>query len=84
MFLQDFEQLLQRPGYKSNEDVPDRITSVSGPHDDLLCAIRCKKLRWYGHVSISEGLAKTILRGTVQGGRDRGRQKKQSEDDIKE
>ena len=39
---------------------------------------------WYGHVSRSSGLAKTILQGTVRGGRRRGRQKKRWEDNIKE
>ena len=39
---------------------------------------------WFGHVSRSSGLAKTILQGTVKGKRKRGRQKKRSEDNIKE
>ena len=43
-----------------------------------------RKLRWFGHVSRSSGLAKTILQGTVKGKRKRGRQKKRWEDDIKE
>ena len=30
--------------------------------------------QWYGHVSCSSGLAKTILQGTVKGGRRQGRQ----------
>ena len=67
--------------------VPD-ITSVSeqaiGPYDDLLTTVRHRKLKWYGHVTRSSGLAKTILQGTVPGGRKRGRQKKRWEDNIKE
>ena len=43
---------------------------------------RCK-LQWYGHVSRSSGLAKTILQGTVRGGRRQGRQKKRWEDNIR-
>ena len=36
-----------------------------------------RKLKWYGHVTQSSGLDKTILiQGTVQGGRRRGRQRK--------
>ena len=35
-------------------------------------------------VSRSSGLAKTILQGTIQGKRKRGRQKKRWEDNIKE
>ena len=42
------------------------------------------ELRWFGHVSRSSGLAKTILQGTVKGKRKRGRQKKRWEDNIKE
>ena len=42
------------------------------------------KLRWFGHVSRSSGLAKTILQGTVKGKRKRGRQKKRWEDNNKE
>ena len=44
---------------------------------------RCK-LQWYGHVSHSSGLAKTILQGTVKGGRRQGRQRKRWEDNIRE
>ena len=39
-----------------------------------------KRLQWYGHVSRSSGLAKTILQGTVKGGRRQGRQRKRWED----
>ena len=68
----------------TNEAVRERITNVLGPHEDLLSAIKSRKLRWYGHVARSEGLAKTILQGTVRGGRKRGRQKRRWDDDIKE
>lgn len=40
---------------------------------------RCK-LRWYGHIPLSSGLAKTILQGAVHG----GRPKKCWEDNINE
>ena len=39
---------------------------------------------WYGHVSRSPGLAKTILQGTVKGGRRQGGQRKRWEDNIRE
>ena len=29
--------------------------------DDLLTLVRKRKLRWFGHISMSSGLAKTIL-----------------------
>ena len=38
---------------------------------------------WFGHVSRSSSLAKTILHGTVNRKRRRGRQKKSREDSIK-
>ena len=46
--------------------------------------VKKRKLRWFGHVSRSSGLAKTILQGTVKGKRKRGRQKRRWEDNIKE
>ena len=46
--------------------------------------IKRYKLQWYDHVSCSSGLAKTILQGTVKGGRRQGRQRKRWEDDIRE
>ena len=52
--------------------------------EDLLTSVKRRKLKWYGHVTRSSGLAKTILLGTVQGGRRRGRQRKRWEDNIKE
>ena len=39
---------------------------------------------WYGHVSRSSGLAKTILLGTVKGERRHGKQRKRWEDNIRE
>ena len=46
--------------------------------------VQLLSLRWYGHVSHSSGLAKTILQGTVKGGRRQGGQRKRWEDDIRE
>ena len=43
-----------------------------------------RKLQWYGHVSRSSGLVKTILQSTVKGGRRQGRQRKRWEDNIRE
>ena len=44
---------------------------------------RCK-LQWYGHVSHPSGLTKTILQGTVKGGRRQGRQRKRWKDNTRE
>ena len=47
-----------------------------GPHEDFLTIVKRCKLQWYDHVSRSSGLAKTILQGTVKGGRRQGSQRK--------
>ena len=58
-----------------NEEVRNKIQNATGVHDDLLTMVKERKLRWYGHISRSWGMVKTILQGTVKGAR-RGRQKK--------
>ena len=68
----------------TNEEVKTRIGNAIGLYEDLLTAVKRRKLKWCGHVIRSSGLAKTILQGTVQGGRRRGRQRKRWEDNIKE
>ena len=68
----------------TNEEVRNRIQNAIGVHDDLLTMINKQKLRWYGHISRSSGMEKTILQGTVKGARRRGRVKKRWEDTIKE
>ena len=67
----------------TNEKVRNRNQNATGMHDDLLTMVKKRKLRWYGHISRSSGMAKTILQGTVKGARRRGRQKRW-EDNIKE
>ena len=67
----------------TNEDVRAKIKQVFGPHDDLLTTVKRSRLQWYGHVSRSSGLAKTILQGTVKGGRRRSRQRKRWKDNIR-
>ncbi|GFO36019.1 hypothetical protein PoB_006252400 [Plakobranchus ocellatus] len=42
------------------------------------------KMKWYGHVTQSHGLAKTFLQGTEHGMRRRGRPKKRWENNISE
>ena len=67
----------------TNEEVCAKIQQAVGLHEDLTIIKRCK-LQWYGYVSHSSGLAKTILQGTVKGGRRQGRQRKRWEDNIRE
>ena len=68
----------------TNEEVRAKIQRAIGPHEDLLTMVKRRKLQWYGRVSRSSGLVKSILQGTVKGGRRRGRQRKRWEDDIRE
>ena len=67
----------------TNEEVRAKIQQTVGPHEDLPTIVKRGKLQWYGHVSRSSGLTKTILQGTVKGGRRRGRQRKRWEDNIR-
>ena len=67
----------------TNEEVHAKIQQAMGPHEDLLTVVKRRKLQWYGHVSHLTGQAKTILRGTMKGGRRQGRQKKRLEDNIR-
>ena len=68
----------------TNEEVRAKIQQGIRPHEDPLTMVKRCKLQWYGHVSHSSGLAKTILQGTVKGGRRQGRQKKRWEDNIRD
>ena len=60
----------------TNEEVRRKIQAAIGEYDELLTLVKKRHLRWFGHVSRSSGLAKTIIQGTVKGKRKRGRQKK--------
>ena len=66
-----------------NEEVRNRVRAAIGPHDDL-SIVKTRNLKWYGHVTRSTGLAKTIMQSTVPGGRRRGRPQKKGDDNIKE
>ena len=55
----------------TNEEVRNRIQNAIGVHDDLLTMLKKRKLKWYGHISRSSAMAKTILQGTVKGARRR-------------
>ena len=68
----------------TNKEVRAKIQQATGPHEDLLTTVKRCKLQWYGHVPHSSGLAKTILQGTVKGGRRQGRQWKRWENNIRE
>ena len=66
----------------TNVEVCVKIQQAIGPHEDLVTFIKTRKWEWYGLVSRSSGLTKTILQGTVKGGSRHGRQKKKREENI--
>ena len=68
----------------TNEEVRAKIQQAIGLHEDLLTIVKRRKLQWCGHVSRSSGPAKTILQGTVKGGKRQGRQRKRWEANIRE
>ena len=68
----------------TDEKVRAKIQQETGPYEDLLTILKRRKLQWYGQVSRLSGVAKTILQGTVKGGRRQGRQRKRWEDKIRE
>ena len=67
----------------TNEEAKTSIGNTVGPYEDLT-SVKKRQMKWHGHVTRSSGLAKTVLQGTVQGGRRRGRQRKRWEDNVKE
>ena len=69
---------------KTNDFVRAQVTSMAGPQEPLLTTIKRRKLTWFGHVTRHNSLPKTILQGTLEGGRKRGRQAKSWLDNIKE
>ena len=68
----------------TNEEIRAKIQQAIGPHGDLMTIVKRRKLQCFGHISRSTGLAKTILQGTVKGGRRQGTQRKRWEDNIRE
>ena len=75
--------LIQRPMLPTRK-CRAKIQQVIGPCKDLLTIVKRRKLQWYGNVSRSSGLAKTILQGTVKRGRRQGRQRESWEHNIRE
>ena len=68
----------------ANKEVCAKIQQAVGSHEDLLITIKRLKLKWYGHISRSLGLAKTNLQGRVKEVSRQGRQRKRWEDNIRE
>ncbi|KAI8515535.1 hypothetical protein Bbelb_063480 [Branchiostoma belcheri] len=69
--------------HKTNEYVYQQVYSLVGPQEAVMSTVRRRKLQWFGHLTRHNNLAKTILQGTLEGKRRRGRQKKVRRDNIK-
>ena len=66
----------------TNIEVRNRVTKEIGPHSELLPMVITMKLRCFGHVLRSNSMSKTILQGSIEGKRRRGRPKMQWQDNI--
>ena len=69
---------------KTNVFVRNKVKEQAGPQEPLLARVKRRKLAWFGHVTRHNTLPKTVLQGTLEGGRSRGRQRKCWMDNIKE
>ena len=70
--------------HETNDWVRSKINFLEGTHEPLPATIKRRKLAWFGHVTHHDRLSKTILQGTMEGGRRRGRHKKCWKENIKE
>ena len=61
-----------------------QILSLVGPQKALLEEVKRRKLDWFGHVTRHESLVKTVLQGTEEEARYRGRQRKSLLENVKE
>ena len=56
---------------KTSEFVQRGIKARVGQQENLLGIVKRRKLAWFGHISRHNSLAKTVLQGTLEGGRKR-------------
>ena len=68
----------------TNVSVREKVTAEIGRHQELLEIVKARKLKWFGHTTRKNCLAKECLQGTVRGGRGRGRPRKKWADNVKE
>ena len=71
-------------GHVTNDEARISFRHAIGPYEVLFTSVRKRKLRWYGHITRSIGLAKMIIQDPVRGGRRKGSQEKRWEDNITE
>ena len=70
--------------HKTNDWVRSKINFLKGLQEPLLATVKRRKLAWFGHVTSHDSLSKTLLQGTLEGGRRRGRQRECWINNIKE
>ena len=70
--------------HKTNELVRYQVELAVSTQEPLLATAKRRKMQWYGHVTRHNTMAKTILQGTLEGGRRRGRPRKSWSDNVKE
>ena len=61
----------------TNEEVRRKIQAAIGEYDELLTLVKKRKLRWFGHVSRSSGLADNLT-----GHSERKKKKGQTEEEV--
>lgn len=70
--------------HKTNDYVRSMVKNLVGPQEPLLATAKRRKLAWFGHIVRHDNLSKTIMQGTVEGRRRRGRQRKSWCDNIQD
>ena len=70
---------------RTNEFVWRKVTDVLGERpESVVEVIKRRKLKYYGHQTRKQALAKVIIEGRVEGSRERGRPRRQWGDDLKQ
>ena len=67
---------------KTNEYARNQVAVLARLQEQQLAVVKRRKLSWLGHVTRHNTLSKTILQGTIEGGRCRGRQRKSWTEDV--
>ena len=66
----------------TNIEVRSRVVKEIGKYSELLAMVIEKKLRWFDNVSRSNSMCNTMLQGSIEGKRRRGRSRIQWQDNI--
>ena len=55
--------------HETNDWLQSKIDFLVGPQEPPLATVEGQKLAWFGHVARRNSLSKTILQGSLEGGR---------------